>query len=60
MSVSIIAAAAPQAAINTNSLVDYLQSLFGPLFLGSWVSSPCSSSLLARSPGSCNSWCWRY
>jgi hypothetical protein len=34
MSVSIIVAAAPQAAINTNNLVTYLQSLFGPLFLG--------------------------
>ena len=35
MSVSLIAAAAPQAAgINTNGLVIYLQSLFGPLFLG--------------------------
>jgi non-ribosomal peptide synthetase component E (peptide arylation enzyme) len=34
MSVSIIAAAAPQAAINTQNLVAYLQSLFGPLFLG--------------------------
>jgi hypothetical protein len=34
MSVSIIAAAAPQAAINTNNLVTYLQGLFGPLFLG--------------------------
>jgi hypothetical protein len=34
MSVSLIAAAAPQAAINTQNLVDYLQSLFGPLFLG--------------------------
>ena len=34
MSVSIIAAAAPQAAINTQGLVNYLQSLFGPLFLG--------------------------
>jgi hypothetical protein len=34
MSVSLIAAAAPQAAINTNNLVTYLQSLFGPLFLG--------------------------
>ena len=34
MSVSIIAAAVPQAAINTNGLVTYLQSLFGPLFLG--------------------------
>ena len=34
MSVSILAAAAPQAAISTQGLVDYLQSLFGPLFLG--------------------------
>jgi hypothetical protein len=34
MSVQILAAAAPQAAINTNNLVTYLQSLFGPLFLG--------------------------
>jgi hypothetical protein len=34
MSVSIIAAAAPQAAINTQGLVTYLQGLFGPLFLG--------------------------
>jgi hypothetical protein len=34
MSVSIIAAAAPQAAISTQNLVTYLQSLFGPLFLG--------------------------
>ena len=34
MSVSIIAAAVPQAAINTNGPVTYLQSLFGPLFLG--------------------------
>jgi hypothetical protein len=34
MSVSIFAAAAPQAAINTQNLVTYLQSLFGPLFLG--------------------------
>ncbi len=34
MSVSILAAAAPQAAINTNGLVSYLQGLFGPLFLG--------------------------
>jgi hypothetical protein len=32
--VSIIAAAAPQAAISTSNLVKYLQSLFGPLFLG--------------------------
>jgi hypothetical protein len=35
MSVSIILAAAPQAAaINTQGLVNYLQGLFGPLFLG--------------------------
>jgi hypothetical protein len=34
MSVSILAAAAPQAAISTQNLVNYLQSLFGPLFLG--------------------------
>ena len=35
MFVSIIAAAVPQAAlINTNGLFTYLQSLFGPLFLG--------------------------
>ena len=34
MSISLIAAAAPQAAINTQGLVDYLQGLFGPLFLG--------------------------
>ena len=34
MSISLIAAAAPQAAINTQNLVDYLQGLFGPLFLG--------------------------
>jgi hypothetical protein len=34
MSVSIIAAAAGQAAINTQGLVKYLQGLFGPLFLG--------------------------
>ena len=34
MSISIIVAAAPQAAINTNGLVQYLQGLFGPLFLG--------------------------
>ena len=27
-------AAAPQAAINTEGLVKYLQGLFGPLFLG--------------------------
>jgi hypothetical protein len=34
MSLSIIAASAPQAAISTQGLVSYLQSLFGPLFLG--------------------------
>ena len=34
MSVSILAAAAPQAAISTEGLVKYLQGLFGPLFLG--------------------------
>jgi hypothetical protein len=34
MSISLIAAAAPQAAINTQGLVRYLQGLFGPLFLG--------------------------
>ena len=34
MSVSLLAAAAPQAAINTQNLVSYLQGLFGPLFLG--------------------------
>jgi len=34
MSLSIIAAAVPQAAINTKGLVAYLQGLFGPLFLG--------------------------
>jgi hypothetical protein len=34
MSVSILAAAAPQAAVNTVGLVNYLQGLFGPLFLG--------------------------
>jgi hypothetical protein len=34
MSLHIIAAAAPQAAISTANLVTYLQSLFGPLFLG--------------------------
>jgi hypothetical protein len=34
MSVSILAAAAPQAAISTQGLVAYLQQLFGPLFLG--------------------------
>ena len=34
MSVSILVAAAPQAAVNTEGLVKYLQGLFGPLFLG--------------------------
>lgn len=34
MSISVLAAAAPQAAVNTTGLVNYLQSLFGPLFLG--------------------------
>ena len=34
MSVSILIAAAPQAAVNTQGLVKYLQGLFGPLFLG--------------------------
>jgi hypothetical protein len=34
MSVSIIAAAAPQAAVSTTGLVTYLDDLFGPLFLG--------------------------
>jgi hypothetical protein len=34
MSISIIAEAAPLAAISTQGLVDYLQGLFGPLFLG--------------------------
>jgi hypothetical protein len=34
MSVSILVAAAPQAAISTTGLVNYLQGLFGPLFLG--------------------------
>jgi hypothetical protein len=34
MSLQIIAAASPQAAISTQNLVTYLQSLFGPLFLG--------------------------
>ncbi len=35
MSVSIIAAAVPQAAgVNTVGLANYLQTLFGPLFLG--------------------------
>jgi hypothetical protein len=34
MSLSILVAAAPQAAVNTEGLVKYLQGLFGPLFLG--------------------------
>lgn len=34
MSLSTIVAAAPQAAVNTEGLVKYLQGLFGPLFLG--------------------------
>jgi hypothetical protein len=34
MSISSLVAAAPQAAINTQNLVNYLQGLFGPLFLG--------------------------
>jgi len=34
MSLDTIAAAVPQAAISTQGLVTYLQSLFGPLFLG--------------------------
>ena len=34
MSESILAAAAPQAAIRTPGRVTHLQSLFGPLFLG--------------------------
>jgi hypothetical protein len=34
MSVSILAAAALQAAVSTPGLVKHLQSLFGPLFLG--------------------------
>jgi hypothetical protein len=34
MSVPNLAAAAPQAAISTRGLAPYLQSLFGPLFLG--------------------------
>ena len=34
MSVSILAAAAPQAAVSTVGLVNYLQGLFGPLVLG--------------------------
>ena len=34
MSTSIIVAAAAQGGVNTSGLVKYLQSLFGPLFLG--------------------------
>lgn len=34
MSVHTLTALAPQAAISTQGLVTYLQSLFGPLFLG--------------------------
>ena len=34
MFISTLVAAAPQAAVNTEGLVKYLQSLFGPLFLG--------------------------
>jgi hypothetical protein len=34
MSVSTIVVAAAQGGVNTQNLVDYLQSLFGPLFLG--------------------------
>jgi hypothetical protein len=34
MSLSIIAAAVPQAAINTQGLVPFPQGLFGPLFRG--------------------------
>jgi hypothetical protein len=34
MSVSILAAAALQAAVSTPGFVKHLQSLFGPLFLG--------------------------
>lgn len=34
MSISVLVAAAPQAAVNTEGLVKYLQGLFGPLFLG--------------------------
>jgi hypothetical protein len=34
MSTSIIVAAASQGGVNTSNLVVYLQSLFGPLFLG--------------------------
>jgi len=34
MSVSILAAVAPKAALSTQGLVSHLQSLFGPLFRG--------------------------
>jgi hypothetical protein len=34
MLLHLLAATSPQAAINTQGLVTYLQSLFGPLFLG--------------------------
>jgi len=34
MSLQTIAAVAPQAGISTTGLVQYLQGLFGPLFLG--------------------------
>jgi hypothetical protein len=34
MHLHLLAATSPQAAISTQGLVTYLQSLFGPLFLG--------------------------
>jgi hypothetical protein len=34
MLLHLLAATSPQAAISTQGLVTYLQSLFGPLFLG--------------------------
>jgi hypothetical protein len=34
MTLHLLAATSPQAAISTQGLVTYLQSLFGPLFLG--------------------------
>lgn len=34
MSASIVVAAAASGGVNTQGLVSYLQSLFGPLFLG--------------------------
>jgi hypothetical protein len=34
MPLHLLAATSPQAAISTQGLVTYLQSLFGPLFLG--------------------------